>query len=456
MPSTPDYEFLLECENVIGVDYDEDAEQLTVFVSQKRPKSALDAADDVETRLADAGDDVDVTVVDAGYDETREGFDAMDANTETETGPIEAVPEAAPGRQDRHRPVPGGVSEINANSTAATAGPYPARVDDPEASAARWREDVAAGDLVRLANNHTYARSNAAEFGELILQPSPQDGGTADNDAVGELVGYVPIEDDGRVDVAARSVDPTQETATYYELDEEWPTGVYRDDYADLRGETVTKTGRTSGVTSAELEATSASVRVDIGDQEPALFREQLVAGPLSEPGDSGSPVFLDDGALVGLLFAGSSQQTICNRIAAVETELGVEVLTAEPDEESESGTGPEPTASVPVYTTTMDHTIDVDLAVETPSPTLDSLSFDGKIRSGDSVDVTATITAAPGTYWLAIDGERTTVTVPETDRGEENETETAAATVTVSIPDEPDDSLSLRVRGGPIGSLDQ
>ncbi|WP_049922845.1 hypothetical protein [Halopiger djelfimassiliensis] len=429
MPSTQDYEFLLECKNVIGVDYDEEEDRVTVFVSQKRPKDCLDDADDVEKRVADSGDDVDISVVDSGYDEEREGFDALSV--------LEPLPEAAPGRTDRHRPVPAGVSEINANSTAGTGGPYPARLAEPDAGSATWHEDVESGDLVRLSNNHVYARSNAADFGEPIIQPSPEDGGDAD-DEVGELVGYAPIEDGVRVDAAARSVDPDRESASYYELDDEWPTGVWREEYAALRGETVTKTGRTTSVTSADIEATNATVRVSYPDRGPVTLREQVVAGYMSEPGDSGSPVFLEDGTLVGLLFAGSARQTICNRIANVEADLGVEILTAEPDE-----TGDED--GVPVSVTTLDRTVSVDL--ETPDLTLEGLHFEAELQPGATVDVTATIAGSPGEYWLDIDDERTTTTI-----GEDGQT---AATLPVSVPGDATESVTIRIRGGPVATLE-
>lgn len=438
MPSSQDYEYLLECKNVIGVDYDADGDRVTVFVTQKESDGCLADEDHIEKRVAAAGDDVSIDVVDAGYDEERTGFDALST--------LEPIPEAAPGRTDRHRPIPAGVSEINENSTAGTGGPYPARVTDSDAGKAIWDGDVESGDIVRLSNNHTYARSNAADLGEAILQPSPEDGGDAD-DIVGELVGYVPIEEGVRVDVAARSVDSEQESAEYFELEESWPTAVRREGYGDLQGETVTKTGRTTGVTSATIEATSASVRVDFGeDHGPVLLREQLVTGPMSEGGDSGSPVFLEDGTLVGLLFGGSVEQTICNRIATVETELGVEILTAEPGEDDEQTGGED----VPVQTTAFDHTVSVDL--ETPSMSLEEIRFEDRIRPGESVDVAITIDAAPGTYWLAVDDERTTVSV-DADENEESRA-SATATVPVSLPDELEDSVELRIRGGPIGML--
>ncbi|WP_338044142.1 chymotrypsin family serine protease [Natronorubrum halophilum] len=287
---------------------------------------------------------------------------------------------------------------------------------------------------------NTYARSNAAALGEPILQPSPRDGG-GDGDAVGELVGYVPIEDGVRVDVAARSVDRSRESASYFELEDSWPTGVRREGYEALRGETVTKTGRTTAITSATVEATSASVRVSYGeDHGPVLLREQLIAGPMSDGGDSGSPVFLEDGTLVGLLFAGSAEQTVCNRIATVEDELGVEICTHEPDDGRV-----ELDEEVPVYTTTMDHTVSVDL--EAPAPSLESLEFADEPRPGETVDVIATVAAEPGEYWLAVGDERTTVSIAADHR--------ATSTLSVPVPNDANGSFTVRIRGGPIGALE-
>ncbi|MXV63795.1 hypothetical protein GS429_17350 [Natronorubrum sp. JWXQ-INN-674] len=449
MSSTRDYEYLLECKNVIGVDYDANEDRVTVFVTQKEPAERLTEEDRVEKRVTDAGDDVAVDVVDAGYDEEREGFDALST--------FETLPEAAPGREGRHRPVPAGVSESNANLTAGTAGPYPAQVTDPDDGDAVWRDDVRSGDLVRLSNNHVYARSNEADPGAPIRQPSPRDGGTAD-DAVGDLVGYVPIEEGVRVDVAARSAGPDRDTDAYFELEDTWPTGIKREGYDELKGETVTKTGRTTGVTSADIEATSASVRVNFGEVHgPVLLREQLVAGHMSEGGDSGSPVFLEDGTLVGLLFAGSAEQTICNRIALVESELGVEILAAEPSDDADDG------AAIPVTTTAFDHTVSVDL--ESSAFSLESVAFDDELRRGETVDVTASVVAEPGRYWLEIDGERRRVSVGsigdgvdanDNDSGSDDADSRARATVTVpvSIPDDVD-SLTVRVRGGSVCALE-
>ncbi|MFC4436854.1 MULTISPECIES: S1 family peptidase [Natrialbaceae] len=450
MPTTRDFEYLLECRNVIGVDYDEREDRVRVFVSRKLPPGALDDEDDVEKRITEVETDADVTVdvVDAGYDEDRDGYDALSI--------LEPAPEALEDRGDRHRPVPAGVSEINANSTAGTGGPYPARIaNEPgedadettdDASEAVWSDVAEPGDLVRLSNNHVYARSNEADFGEPVLQPAPHDGGGHD-DEVGDLVGYVPIEDGVRVDVAARSVELERESATYYGLEEEWPTDVRRDDYDELRGETVTKTGRTTGVTSATVESTSASVSVEFGGEHGTVtLREQLIAGHMSEGGDSGSAVFLEDGALVGLLFAGSAEQTICNRIANVERELGVEILTGEPDEDDGDDE-----RDAPVYTTTFEHSVEVDL--EGPALELESVTFEDQPRPGRRVAATVVVAASePGSYWLDIDDERRRFEVePDDDPGRARDGVRRSVEVVVDVPDDSSDTIDVAIAGGRI-----
>ncbi|WP_207588224.1 hypothetical protein [Halomontanus rarus] len=443
MPTTQDYEFLLECANVIGVDYDERENRVQVYVSQKVPKDELGPDDDVERRVQEV-DGVDVDVVDSGYGEERDGFDARSI--------LQPVPDAAAGRESRHRPVPAGVSEINVNSTAATAGPYPARLEDP--TAAVWRDGLEAGELVRLSNNHVYARSNEADLGESIVQPSPQDGGELPDDEVGELVGYVPIEDGVRVDVAARSVERERESTVAYELDPEWPTGIRRESYEDLRGETVTKSGRTTGVSSATVEATSATVEVNFGGEHGTVrLRDQLVAGYMSEGGDSGSPVFHDEtGELAGLLFAGSAEQTILNKIGNVERELGVELLTTEPDDDAGDGDETGET-TVPVFTTTIDRTLEADVDGDDSDSglSLSSITIDGPPAAGRTVPVTITVASASvGEYWLEVDGDRTTFELDEShDDGDGGYRRAVAADLSISSA--PAETIEVRIRGGGV-----
>ncbi|WP_458207115.1 hypothetical protein [Haladaptatus sp. NG-SE-30] len=438
MTHTQDFEDLLDCKNVLGVEYDEETNTLRVFVSQKLPDSELSDEDNVKKRVSG----VNLEVEDAGYGEERDGFDALSL--------VEPMPDAKADRKERHRPVVGGVSEINAKSTAATAGPYPARVTDT--SKANWSDAASKGDLVRLSNNHVYARVNKAEFGEPIIQPSPRDGGSLPDDKTGELRGYVTVDDGALVDVAARSVDPERESPEYHELDDSWPTAIRRKEYKSLKGKTVTKTGRTTGVTQSTIKAVGASVRVNFGEAGTLKLRDQLIAGALSKGGDSGSPVFADSsGELVGLLFAGSKRQTILNKIGNVESELGVELLTKEPgggdgDDGGGGGDGDGGGGRSPTYQETFDTTVTVSMSG--PKLSLESFSVQGTPEPGAKIEATATVSGtATGTGWLEVDDERTTFELTEKHaRGEQYVRDVA---VTITVPESPGDSFDVHLEGG-------
>ncbi|RBI61663.1 hypothetical protein DMJ13_13235 [halophilic archaeon] len=439
MTHTEDFEHLLDRKNVIGVEYDEETNTVTVYVSQKLPDSELADEDNVKKLVSDAT----VEVEDAGFDEEREGYDALSL-----TGQI---PDAEKDRKDRHRPVVAGVSEINAKSTAATAGPYPARVTDT--SSGKWSDDAAEGDLVRLSNNHVYARVNEGAFGEPIVQPSPRDGGSLPDDETGELRGYVPVDDGSTVDVAARSATPERESPEYHEVDDSWPTAVRREDYRSLKGETVTKTGRTTGVTSATVSAVGASVRVNFGEAGTLTLRDQLIAGQMSKGGDSGSPVFHDgSGELVGLLFAGSRRQTILNKMGNVESELGVELLTEEPGggdggggDGGDGGDG-DGGGGTPTYRETLDATVTVSLAGAELS--LESFAVRGSVSPGGEVEATATVAGTEtGTGWLDVQDERYTFEL--SDEHADDGRYVRDVPVAVTAPESPGDSFEVHVEGG-------
>jgi hypothetical protein len=81
----------------------------------------------------------------------------------------------------------------------------------------------------------------------------------------------------------------------------------------------VRKSGRTTGFTTGEVTVLEATVSVSYGPGRTATFENQIVAGPMSQGGDSGSLVVAADSLqAVGLLFAGSEQSTIINPIQAV------------------------------------------------------------------------------------------------------------------------------------------
>jgi hypothetical protein len=84
------------------------------------------------------------------------------------------------------------------------------------------------------------------------------------------------------------------------------------------------KSGRTTGYTQGEILQVDVTANVQYGAGQTAQFTDQLMAGAMSQGGDSGSAVLNDDKQLVGLLFAGSDNSTIINRIEHVFSALNL------------------------------------------------------------------------------------------------------------------------------------
>jgi hypothetical protein len=256
-----------------------------------------------------------------------------------ETGPIRAL-QAPTGR---FRPAPGGVSIGHRDITAGTLGCLVRK----------------GGQNFILSNNHVLANSNAAQIGDPILQPGPIDGGTLTTDRIANLEAFVPITflapeppsdcpfaraviaalnagcqvigsqtryrivslqaQDNLVDAAiARPLNPADVR------DEILGIGSIQGTAQGTLGLPVKKSGRTTGVTTGEILQVDVTVNVQYGAGQVARFTDQLMAGAMSQGGDSGSAVLDAENRVVGLLFAGSDVTTIINRIEHVFSALAV------------------------------------------------------------------------------------------------------------------------------------
>ncbi len=250
-------------------------------------------------------------------------------------------------RTDRQRPAPGGVSIGHYQVTAGTFGTVV--------------RDRASSDRLILSNNHVLANSNAASPGDPILQPGAADGGQVADDTIARLERFCPIEFSvapptcpvwmGVADVAnalARLVGAKHQLQAFQSdpqasnladaavarpledddiLDEILEIGVVEGTVPATLGMSVRKSGRTTGLTSGEITVLDATVDVSYGPFQIARFEGQIVSGPMSSPGDSGSLLVAGDSQhAVGLLFAGSDQTTIYNPIQAVLDCLEVDI----------------------------------------------------------------------------------------------------------------------------------
>lgn len=213
------------------------------------------------------------------------------------------------------------------------------------------------GTVYVLSNNHVLANINQAQPGDPIYQPGTADGGTSSHQ-LAELADFVPLrfpeppppEPTGcaawiapllrlltgrspapaeppppslnQVDAAlARPLNPALVEPSI--LDIGVPTGV-----ADpVLGARVRKSGRTTGLTESVIRQVDVTADVIYGNQK-LRFVNQVMTGPLSRPGDSGSAVVDDGNHVVGLMYSGSDYVTLFTPIGYIMAALGVEVVT--------------------------------------------------------------------------------------------------------------------------------
>lgn len=214
------------------------------------------------------------------------------------------------------RPVPTGVSTGHPDITAGTIS---CRVRD------------GSGNVFALSNNHVYADENQATIGDNVLQPGTYDGGVDPADAIGMLFDFEPI---SFSPFARNKIDAAIAMSSTELLTNSTPTdGGYGTPSSTIvrfarPGLEVMKYGRTTELTVGVVDSVHASVAVGYSTGTARFVRQIIVTpGGFSAGGDSGSLVVTSDGSNpVGLLFAGSSSQTICNPIQAVLSRFSVTV----------------------------------------------------------------------------------------------------------------------------------
>lgn len=225
-----------------------------------------------------------------------------------ETGVIRA-PLTPVGMGRRIRPAKGGCSIGHYNISAGTFG------------CLVWKGN----EEFILSNNHVLANENKGVTGDAILQPGSYDGGTF-GDKIAELSTFVVISFDyGTNKVDAALARPVERRDVSSEI-----TGIGspRDTVKATLDIPVIKSGRTTGVTRERIRRTDYTVRVEYSGGRTALFENQLATWRMSEGGDSGSVVLVDDGTcrICGLLFAGSEYVTVINKIEDVLSALNASI----------------------------------------------------------------------------------------------------------------------------------
>ncbi|MCP4363225.1 MAG: hypothetical protein GY796_34930, partial [Chloroflexi bacterium] len=179
------------------------------------------------------------------------------------------------------------------------------------------------------------ANVNQANIGDPVIQPGTLDGGSLENDVIGELFDYVALQ-------FANPNDPP----------EQWPINLVDGALAeipfgvasreifwvgypkgwrtrDMVGQAmidgggkfmVQKTGRTTAYTTGVVTDLGFDGWVNYDQGRLAFFEDQLLIQPgtFSDPGDSGSIILDMEERIIGLLFAGGATHTIANHIEDV------------------------------------------------------------------------------------------------------------------------------------------
>jgi hypothetical protein len=235
------------------------------------------------------------------------------------TGPFVSFEDSPPDpKAGFPRPVPIGVSTGHPGITAGTIG---ARVTDGR-------------NVFALSNNHVLAASNGGRAGDNMLQPGVADGGVDPDDALGTLYDFEPILFCGDVACPANRIDAALGLTTTDNLGTATPTNGYGSPRSETveatLGMRVQKYGRTTGHTVGRITGINATLDVNYRGGIARFTGQIVISGDgFSTGGDSGSLIVTKgllyaDRRPVGLLFAGSTTNTIANPIDLVLDRFGV------------------------------------------------------------------------------------------------------------------------------------
>ena len=185
-------------------------------------------------------------------------------------------------------------------------------------------------DYFILSNNHVLASSNLKELGNPISQPAIFDGGSKENDIIANLSEFIGITFNNQKYASTNYFDCALAKINNVDLINSSiysigiPKGINKTPTINLP---IKKSGRTTEFTTGSILTTYATVNVNYS-LGTAKFSNQILSTALSSPGDSGSLILDNNNYAVGLLFAGSPQVTVMNRIESVLNALNVTLIT--------------------------------------------------------------------------------------------------------------------------------
>jgi hypothetical protein len=182
-----------------------------------------------------------------------------------------------------------------------------------------------------LSNAHVFAMDDSANFvplGTAIWQPGGYDGRASSN-VIGALSKYTFISfyTNPSTNYADAAIGSLSVPGNKGQVLDSGNTKFYSiSGIATVTSrDTVRKSGRTTGVTTAQVIYPSASVQVYYTDTKWAILNDQIITRAFSSPGDSGSAVD-KRGHFVGLLYAGSNTVSVICKAQYILGPLGITV----------------------------------------------------------------------------------------------------------------------------------
>lgn len=169
-----------------------------------------------------------------------------------------------------------------------------------------------------------------AKVNDSILQPSPFDGGKME-DQIGKAFVFAPLEVDKEnlADACLVEILEPQDVS-----DEILGIGKFEPEMKEVKlGQKIYKSGRTSGLTLGKIIAIKATATVWYdwqGERRTLTFKDQIITKAFVQGGDSSSLGLLKVNKKYypcGLVFAGSEEISILNRIQNVTQLLGFRFL---------------------------------------------------------------------------------------------------------------------------------
>lgn len=180
-----------------------------------------------------------------------------------------------------------------------------------------------------LSNNHVLANANDAAYGDLVLEPGRDDGGSPD-DPVATLTDFEPLRFDSLNHYDAAIAELLEQGSVLPEIE---VIGSAKGPAAlPAVHQSVRKHGRTTLHTVGVIRGIAEDIAVKYANGRTAMFQDQLAitgaGGVFGRQGDSGALVV---DALtrspIGLLFAVGWGTTFASRISPVLDRFGVEIM---------------------------------------------------------------------------------------------------------------------------------